>query len=72
MNINHAVDKAYEDKSLEELLEAPISALQGVSEDGGQKIAEGLRIKNTIGSLANSKYVRWAQAIAALAEKEQS
>ncbi|MDG1484276.1 MAG: hypothetical protein P8R54_32085 [Myxococcota bacterium] len=70
MNINNAVDKKYEDKSLTELADAPIAALQGVSDRQAQLLQEAFRIK-TIRQLANLKYVRWAQAIVALASTEE-
>ena len=69
MNINNALDKAYEDKSLGELADAPIAALQGVSDRQAQLLQDAFRIK-TIRQLANLKYVRWAQAIVALAATE--
>ena len=69
MNINNAVDKAYEDKSLTDLADAPIAALQGVSDRQAQLLQDAFRVK-TIRQLANLKYVRWAQAIVALAATE--
>lgn len=33
MNLNKALDKAYEGKSLKELADAPVDALAGVSEN---------------------------------------
>ncbi|MFT5682240.1 MAG: hypothetical protein ACI8RZ_003158 [Myxococcota bacterium] len=70
MNINNAVDKDFEDKSLSELADAPIAALQGVSDRQAQLLQDAFRIK-TIRQLANLKYVRWAQAIVALASTEE-
>lgn len=70
MNINNAVDKDYEDKSLTELADAPIAALQGVSDRQAQLLQDAFRIK-TIRQLANLKYVRWAQAIVSLAATEE-
>ena len=70
MNINNAVDKDYEDKSLNELADAPIAALQGVSDRQAQLLQDAFRIK-TIRQLANLKYVRWAQAIVSLAATEE-
>lgn len=67
MNINKALDKAYEEKSLKELVDAPVEALQGVSENDGKLLKEAFNVK-TIGDLAKLKYVKWAQAIVALAE----
>jgi len=70
MNINNAVDKAYEDKSLTELADAPIAALQGISDRQAKLLQEAFRIR-TIRQLANLKYVRRAQAIVALAATEE-
>ena len=69
MNINKAVDKAYEGKSLKELADAPVSALQGLSEGDAKLLAEAFNVK-TVKDLANLKYVKWAQAIVALADTE--
>ncbi len=70
MNINKAVDKAYEGKTLKELANAPVSALQGVSEADAQKLQEAFNIK-TIRDFANSKYVKWAMSIVNLADAEE-
>ncbi len=70
MNINFALDKAYETKPLKELVDAPVAALQGVSEGDAELLKKAFNVK-TIGDLANLKYVRWAQAIVALAETEE-
>ena len=59
------VDKAYEEMGFAELVKAPVSALQGVSEADGEALAKAFNIK-TIGDLANSKFVLWAQAISTL------
>ncbi len=70
MNINKAVDKAFESKSLKELVDAPVDALQGVSEGDAKLLQEAFNVK-TIGDLANLKYVKWAQAIVNLADTEE-
>ncbi len=70
MNINFAVDKAYEGKSLKELVKAPAAALQGLSETDAKLLKEAFGI-DTIGELAGNKFFRWAQAIVTLAEYEQ-
>ena len=59
MNVDLLVDQAYEAKSFNELLEAPISALQGLTEKA-DKTLEGMGVK-TIGDLASCKVriVRW-------------
>lgn len=69
MNINKAVDKAYESKSLKEIADAPVSALQGVSEGDAQLLEQAFKVR-TVRDLAGLKYVKWAQAIVALAETE--
>lgn len=69
LNINNAVDKAWEDKSLKEIAKAPVDALQGVSEGDAKLLAEAFNVK-TVEDLANLKYVKWAQAIVALAATE--
>ena len=61
------VDKAYEGKSAEELVNAPVAALQGVSESDAEHLKAAFGI-DTIGDLGSNKYFRWAQAIAALAD----
>ena len=61
------VDKAYEGKSPDELVKAPVAALQGVSESDAANLKAAFGI-DTIGDLGTNKYFRWAQAIAALAD----
>ncbi len=70
MNINKAVDKAYETKSLKEIADAPVDALEGVSAGDAQKLKEAFNVK-TVRDLAKLKYVIWAQAIVALADTEE-
>ncbi|HQV41807.1 MAG: hypothetical protein IT466_04765 [Moraxellaceae bacterium] len=70
MNLNKALDKAYESKSLKELADAPVDALAGVSENDAKLLKEAFNVK-TVRDLANLKYVKWAQAIVTLADTEQ-
>jgi hypothetical protein len=56
------LDRAYEDKSLAELLNAPVAALAGVSDGDAKLLADAFRIK-TIGDLGRNKYFRAAAAI---------
>lgn len=70
MNIKKAVDKAYENKSLKELVSAPVDALQGISANDAKLLKEAFNVK-TIEDLANLKYVKWAQAIVTLASVEE-
>lgn len=70
MNINKAVVKAYETKSLKEIADAPVDALQGVSAGDAEHLKAAFNVK-TVRDLAKLKYVKWAQAIVDLAETEE-
>jgi hypothetical protein len=60
------LDKAYEDKTLAELVDAPASALSGVSEGDAKLLAEAFNVK-TIGDLGRNKFFRAATALVDLA-----
>jgi predicted RecB family nuclease len=60
MNIDNILDKEYETKSLAELLEAPLSAFEGLTDIADKLLAE-MGVK-TIGYLAHFKYCLWAEA----------
>merc|ERR1739838_346900 len=70
MNIDQAVDKEYESKKLSEIVDAPISALQGLSDEAGSLLND-MGVK-TVGDLAKLKYCRWAEAIVTAAKYEHS
>jgi nucleotidyltransferase/DNA polymerase involved in DNA repair len=70
MNVDHAVDKEYEGKSLKEICEAPTEALEGIAADACE-LLESLGVKS-IGDLAEFKYCRWAEAIVHAAEFEET
>ena len=70
LNINKAVDKAFESKSLKEIADAPVDALEGVSAGDAELLAKAFNIK-TIRDLGTNKYFLTAQAIATLAGKEE-
>lgn len=65
--IDSKIDKAFEDKTVAELADAPVDALQGVSAADAEKLAAALGIE-TIRDLGTNKYFLWAQAIAKLAD----
>ncbi|MFI6074282.1 hypothetical protein ACIA5C_22240 [Actinoplanes sp. NPDC051343] len=67
VDLTTIIDKAWQDKSLAEIADAPVEALAGVSESGGQLIRQALGIR-TIGELGRNKYFKAAAAIAALAD----
>ena len=69
MNIDKAVDKAWESSSLGEIVKAPPSALQGIGPEASAHL-EKLGVK-TVGDLATFKYCRWAESIATIADYEE-
>jgi hypothetical protein len=71
MNINKCVDKAYEDKSFNQLADAPISALRGVNPKAAELLEKAFNI-TSIRELANLKYVKWATAITTLADEVET
>jgi hypothetical protein len=60
------LDKAYEDKTLAELVDAPVAALSGLSDGDAKLLADAFNIK-TIGDLGRNKFFRAATALADLA-----
>ena len=70
MNINKLVDRKYEKMSLKELVNAPVAAISGISENDAVYLQKAFNVK-TVYELARLKYVRVAQAICILAEGEQ-
>ena len=68
VDLTKALDKAYEDKSIAEILAAPPSALAGLTEKHDAVLAEALGI-NTIADLGSNKYVSLAAALVALGSK---
>lgn len=69
VNLSKALDKAWEDKSLEEILAAPPSALAGLTEKHDALLQEALGIK-TIADLGSNKYVTLAHALSTLGHKQ--
>lgn len=67
VNLGKALDKAWEDKTLEEILAAPPSALAGLTEKHDEILA-GLGIK-TIADLGSNKYFAVAGVLVALSGK---
>ncbi|MBO0853489.1 MAG: hypothetical protein J2P18_06955 [Nocardia sp.] len=66
--LDKALDKAFEDKSLQEILAAPPSALAGLTEKHDAALKDALGVKS-IADLGNNKYIRLAVALADLAAK---
>ncbi|CAJ1445849.1 unnamed protein product [Effrenium voratum] len=70
MNINSAVDKEYEGSSLEDIVAAPTSALQGLALKG-RDVLKKFKV-HTIGDLGKWKFYRISKAILGLASLEQT
>ena len=61
-DLSKYLDKAYESKSLKEILDAPVSALAGVTEEDAELLKRAFRIK-TVGDLGKNKYFLAANAM---------
>ena len=70
MNIDTVVGKDYLGKCFRELADAPVSALNGVGEEGAQALQQAFGV-TTVRELANLNFIKWASAIATLASEEQ-
>ena len=60
-------DKAYEEKTIVELTEAPVSAISGVSESDAEDLDKAFGIK-TVEDLATNKYIKLAQGISCFSQ----
>jgi hypothetical protein len=67
-NLDKVLDKAYEDKTLAELVDAPVDALAGVSEGDAELLKQAFNI-TTVGDLGRNKYFRAAAALVDLVER---
>jgi hypothetical protein len=64
-SLSKALDKAYEDKSLDEILDAPVSALAGVTDADAEHLDAAFGIK-TVRDLGRNKYFAVAGVLVAL------
>jgi hypothetical protein len=69
INLEKALDKAFENATIAEILAAPPSALAGLTTEHDAQLLSALKVK-TIADLGNNKYVRLAVALAELGGKE--
>jgi hypothetical protein len=69
VNLEQGLDKAYENKSLDEILSAPPSALAGLTAEHDEKLRDALGIK-TVADLGSNKYFALAGVLVALAGKQ--
>ena len=65
VNLSKGLDKAWEDKSLEEILSAPPSALAGLTEKHDAALKDALGIA-TVRDLGSNKYFALAGVLVAL------
>ncbi|GAA4041839.1 hypothetical protein GCM10023063_29740 [Arthrobacter methylotrophus] len=68
VDLSKALDKAFEDKSLKEILDASPAALAGVTDATAEKLQEALGIK-TIRELGSNKFFAVAGVLVALEGK---
>jgi hypothetical protein len=68
VDLGSVLDRAYEDKTLQEILNAPPSALAGLTERHNQVLSEVFG-SQTVGELGSNKYFALAGALVALANK---
>jgi len=66
-DLGQFLDRDWEDKSLSEILKAPVSALQGVSEGDAEALRAAFNVK-TVGDLGRNKFFRAVQALTLLGE----
>lgn len=66
-NLDALLDKAWENKTLAEVLKAPVDALAGVSEADAKLLKEAFNIK-TVQDLGKNKFFRGALLLTQLAE----
>jgi len=69
MNIQIIVDDSYHDKCFRELVNQPVTALRGMTQQQADALREAFGI-STIGELAELKAVKWARAIRTMASAE--
>lgn len=67
VDLDKLLDKSYESTELAKLLDAPVSALAGVSDGDAEHLKAAFNIK-TIGDLGKNKYFKAAAALIALTE----
>lgn len=68
VNLSKGLDRAWEDKPLDEILNAPPSALAGLTDKHDAVLADALGIK-TVADLGRNKYFALAGVLVALSNK---
>ena len=62
VNLDSLLDKQYESSSLQEILDAPVAALAGVSEADAEALKTAFNVK-TVADLGKNKYFQAAVAL---------
>jgi hypothetical protein len=70
VNLDAVLDPEFQNSSVTDLVNAPVSALSGVDEDQAAGLQQAFGI-NTIGDLADNTFVRAAVAIREMAKVVQ-
>jgi hypothetical protein len=68
-NLAKLLDKQYEEMDFDQLVNAPVDAIAGISAGDAELLQKAFNVK-TIGDLGTNKYIVAAVAIAALAGKK--
>jgi len=69
MNIQIIVNDTHHDKCFRELVNQPVTALRGLTQQQADALRDAFGI-NTVGELAELKAVKWARAIRTMASAE--
>lgn len=64
-DVSQFFDKKYEQQEFDDLAEAPVDAIQGLSQSDADSLKQSLGI-DTVRDLAENKFVLIAQAVVAL------
>jgi hypothetical protein len=67
LGLEKKLDKEWEGKSAQDIANAPVSAIAGVTEADAEHLLAAFNIK-TVRDLGTNKYFRWAQGIVHLAD----
>lgn len=71
VDLTKHLDKAHETKTLAEILDLPVEALQGVSPRDGEALRAAFGIK-TVRDLGRNRFFRVAQALVAMQEAHEA
>ena len=70
VNLDAVLDPEFQNSALSDLVNAPVSALSGVSDEEAEGLRQAFGIE-TIGDLADNQFIRAAVAIREMGKVEQ-